>query len=466
MDELDIKEFTDDQKKVLVDYIEKKAEAKAKEVLEKHAINADDLALSDVEKFYKKDEQRLAKISDIWKNNGKIASSRSRVSMRSLIDKDIELTLKAREDLRKLPGLNRDNFSTDHPLLIPRVLSNMAREAIEPAQVLTPLLPRVTMEKGTRIVFPSWGAMHAADIPEGGEYPERSLDLAGNVTATTGKVGIAIKITEEMKNLSQFDVLSMHVRAAGNALARYKEIKVANMLLNNGTTLIDNGDSNYKNSTGRNGAGAYNATLTLDDLFYAFAQMVNSGFTPNTLIMHPFAWQIFSQEPIARAFGFINGMNPLMWQTPKGMAGSVEAWRAGGLNQNTYTSSPGNIATTFTNVPSIFPTNFKIVVSPWMTYDATNKLTTVILCDSNELGVMLVEEDVMTDQWDDPARDITKIKFRERYGVAAINNGLAIGLLKNIKIATSYDFRNNVSLQLTGITDGLSGDDSTMTALV
>jgi hypothetical protein len=286
------------------------------------------------------------------------------------------------------------------------------------------------------------------------------MELAGQVEATIGKSGVAIKVSEEMMRYSQFDVVSMHVRAAGKALARLKEQKVVDLITADyGNAIFDNEVSTVKTTTGRDDSGAYNGTLTLDDLFYAYAVMVDRGFPANTLIMHPFAWQIFAEEAISRAFGFVNGVSPLMWQTAQGSPGNAgNPWRVGGLNQNTYVTSPEEIATTFTQVPSIFPTNFSIVVSPYMPYDASTNRTDIVFCDRNELGILVVDEEVVTDQWDDPSKDIRKIKFRERYGLAVQNDGNGIGLMKHIKIGKGYDFADKITYQITGLTNPLSHD--------
>lgn len=411
-----------------------------------------ELEFTDKAQFWRKDSNRFRNMRKIWDSNGNVNGEK--VSIEQLMDKDREFTGKIRSN---------DNFSQDHPLLLPRVISEIAREAIEPQLVLTPLMSRVNFQAGTRIVFPSWGAIHAADIPEGGEYPERSMEVAGQVEAIIGKSGVAIKVTEEMIRYSAYDVIGMHVRAAGRALARLKEEKVAKLITTDrGNVIFDNNSASVKSTTGRDASGNYNGTLSLDDLFYAYSEMIDRGFSPNTLIMHPFAWQIFAQEGIARAFGFVNGVNPLMWQTAQGMPGNANPWRAGGLNQNTYVSSPQNIASTYTNVPALFPSNFRIVVSPYMPYNANLDITDVVFCDGNELGALVVDEDVVTDEWEDKARDLRKIKFRERYGLAVMNDGKGIGLLKNIKIAKSFDFADKISVTIpeSGLANRLSGDAS------
>jgi len=444
--------FTEDQKKVAVALYKKLKDEVDSEMSKKlgEFRGEDEFAdTSEDGKLALKDRKRLDQMTRLWKSNGYVDGAKERIKMEDLFRKDMELTSQM-----------RDNFSTDHPLLLPRTISTIAREAIEPNLVLTGLLQRISFSNGTRIVFPSWGgAMQAADLSEGEEYPEGSMELAGQVEATIGKSGIALKVTEETIRYSLYDVVSMQVRAAGRAMARLKEKKAADLITADyGTTVIDNTSASYRSSTGRDAAGAYNGTLTLDDIFAAYATMVDRGFTPNTLIMHPFAWQIFAQEGIARAFGFHNGMSPLMWQMPQGSAGNAPNWRTGGLNQNTYVSQPQQLATTFTNVPSPFPTTFKIVISPYMPYNASTLRTDIVLCDSSELGLLVVDEELTTDEWTDPARDIKKIKMRERYGLAVMNDGRGIGLMKGIRVGKSYDFADKIMLQLSSLTSALTLD--------
>src|SRR5579863_1679094 len=81
------------------------------------------------------------------------------------------------------------------PLLFPRVISNIVKEAVEPLLVGTSLLQRISYSYGQTITFPAVGAMYAADIAEGQEYPERSLAMGGStVTAHIGKSGVAVKV--------------------------------------------------------------------------------------------------------------------------------------------------------------------------------------------------------------------------------------------------------------------------------
>lgn len=435
--EIKLDNFSADQQKELNQIVDQLAESIEETLVDKIAEASGNKAEYDVledSKLLKKDNKNLEVFSKLWKTGGQLGSTGKKISLEDLFEKDKEVT-------RKM----KDMFSTDHPLLLPRVISNIAREAIEPNLVLTPMLSRINYSAGTQLTFPSWGAIHAADIPEGGEYPERTMELSGQVNATIGKSGVAIKVSEEMIRYSQFDIIGLHVRAAGRAMARWKEKKAADMITSDqGNIIIDNTDAAVRSSTGRGVNGQYNGTLTLDDLFYCYAQMISRGFTPNTLIMNPFAWQIFAEESISRAFGFTNGMSPLLWQAANGAPGNAPGWAAGGLNQNTYVSAPQQLATTFTNVPSIFPTNFRIVVSPYMPYNTTTTATTIVMCDAAELGLLVVDEEIVTDEWEDKARDIRKIKFRERYAITGVNDGKGIGILKGVKTAKSVDFVDRI----------------------
>jgi HK97 family phage major capsid protein len=404
-----------------------------------------------------KDQAKLRKMVDFWKAGGRIPGRKEQFSYKELCSMDMKHTSEM-----------KDGFSTDHPLLIPRVISEVVKESIEPNIVLTPMLQRINYSAGTQLTFPAIGAITAADIPEGGEYPERSIDFTGQVIATIGKSGVAIKMTDEMIRYSMYDIMSMHLQAAGKALIRWKEHKVADLITTNagGTnTLFDNTSTSYSSTTGRDAEGNYNGTLALDDLFRAYATMVNRGFTPNTLIMNPFAWQIFADDGLTRAFGFNNGA--AMWQTLQGNLGNAPQWGNGGLLQNTTVSAPQNLATTHTQIPSIFPYPFRIVVSPYMPYNASLNTTDMVLCDMSELGVLVVDEEVQTESWDDPARDIQKVKLRERYGLASVNTGQGTGILKGIDLARNFDFSHNIqaNIDVTGLGNALTGDADYVAAI-
>ena len=336
-----------------------------------------------------------------------------------------------------------DALSTpDASILIGKVVSNIVKEAIEPLLVGTSLLHTIRFSAGQQITFPAAGAFTAEDIPEGGEYPERKLEVAGTVTAFIGKSGVKVRITDEMLRYSQYDVMSMHIRAAGRALARHKETKIFNMLRNEGVAIFDNNIGNLKTS-GRDSGGVGNGTITLDDLLVMYSKIVTRGFVPNALLMSPLGWLLFARDPVLRAFGFANG-GP-MFGPMQGQPGLAKSWYQGGLNVGPIASAP-YAATTYANVPNMFPSPLKIIVSPFLSYTAaagaTPAKTDIIMADTNELGIIVIDEDVTNEEWDDPNRDIRTIKFRERYGLGILNEGKAIAIAKNVSITKAYDLED------------------------
>ena len=66
------------------------------------------------------------------------------------------------------------------------------------------------------------------------------------------------------------------------------------------------------------------------------------------------------------------------------------------------------------------------------------------------------------DSWNDPARDIMKVKLRERYGLGSMNSGQGSGLIKGVSLDRSFDFAHNIqtTIATTGLTNSLTGDSS------
>ncbi|MBC7345757.1 MAG: hypothetical protein H5U03_10125, partial [Clostridia bacterium] len=62
----------------------------------------------------------------------------------------------------------------------------------------------------------------------------------------------------------------------------------------------------------------------------------------------------------------------------------------------------------------------------------------VAVVDRNEVGILLVKEDLSTEEWTDPERDIRAIKVKERYGLGVLNEGKAIAVARNIAFKLSY----------------------------
>lgn len=407
-------------------------------------------------------DQRLAYALKIWRNNGwhdRRESMRwerelredKRIKFHQLVDAINASSRKARS-LLDSSGMELHDYQmpTDATILLPQVITTVVREAVEPLLVLTSLFRRIQFTAGEQITFPAVGAFTAEDLAPGQEYPERTLEYAGTVTAKIGKVGVAVRFTDEMLRFSMFDVMSLHLQAAGRAMARLKEEKVSDLITNQGTTIFDNdapGSANRGYTTGRDAIGEGNGTLTLQDLFQMFADLMNAGFVPNTLLMNPMGWLIFAQNETLRSFGFAN--NGPLWGAIQGQPGLAPTFGGGGVNMHqsggsAAANSPSEMtnATMWGPVPTLFPAPLSIVVSPFIGFDEANQATDIIMCDRNELGILVEDEPVMTESWDDPARDLTKTKMRERYGLAVDNEGHSIASALGVRIDRGFDWDN------------------------
>ncbi|MGD9382045.1 MAG: hypothetical protein PVI03_06335 [Candidatus Thorarchaeota archaeon] len=338
-------------------------------------------------------------------------------------------------------------------MFLPKVVSNIVKEAAEPLLVGTSLLQRIEYHAGQTITFPAVGALVAADIAEGQEYPERQLQMGGaTVTATIGKSGVAVKVTDEMIKYSQYDVIGMHLRAAGRALARHKEQKIFNYINSMGVVCFDNvtpANSLFGVTHGRGLDGSANGSVVMDDIFDAFGQIIAQGWMPDTLLMHPLTWIMWVKDPVLRAFALAAGGGTFFasWRgNPAGRAPWDNSSQGGlGYSPGQNIDPASDPLTAYSQninsapvLPSYFPIPFRIIVSPFVPYNPVTKLTDIMIFDSANLGALIVDEEPMTEEFDDPARDIRKIKIRERYAVAILNEGQAIGTLKNVYVRPNH----------------------------
>jgi hypothetical protein len=342
---------------------------------------------------------------------------------------------------------------------LPQVIQNVVKEAQEPLLVGTSLLERIAMKPGTTITFPAVGAITAEDIAEGQSYPEKRIQISGaTVTAITGKSGLALAFTEETISRSQYDVVGLHLRAAGRALARHKEVKIFNFIRSLGTVCFDNKtplSSMYGVTHGRALGGAGNGSVVMDDIFDSMAQIIYQGFMPNTLLMHPLSWVAWIKDPVLRAFALASG-NGVFFASHTGNPAGRAPWDAssqgklgvsGGRQITPGEAASGAVASALEaydqgiksapQLPRYFPYPFTIIVSPFVRFDPATKLTDIYIFDRNELGALVVEHDVQVDEWDDKSVDIKKIKLKERYGFAVFNEGHGVGVLKNVSVKSN-----------------------------
>lgn len=379
-----------------------------------------------------------------------------------------EEVFKAGMECRVEDAMSTSNFSP----LLPQTVVELIKDSQEPLLVGTKLLDRINHTPGATITFPALGALHAADVAEGQAFPEMQPQIGGaTMTANVGKSGLAFKFTEEMLRASQWDLMSLMLRKAGEAMARHKEVKIFNYISSMGVPVFNNvtPSASYLGTTsGRDIAGAANGSMTADDLFDALAQVVSQGFMPNTLLMHPLTWFMWLKDPVLREFArnagggqwFASyGGNPVGkadWGGGLGV-GSGQSIVPGG-NMSGDTASPVNdysqVQTGAPNVFSYFPWKLNVVVSPFVFYDPARKITDIYIFDSTQLGALIVEQDLTTAEWEDPSVMMRKVRLVERYGIGIYNEGQAIATLKNISVRP-----NEVTVPPQAVINNLSAID-------
>lgn len=226
------------------------------------------------------------------------------------------------------------------------------------------------------------------------------MDLARFGGASTEvkvkKYGLKVKITDEMINDSQWDVVGMHLEAAGRAMARKKEENIFNEFSKHGHVVFDADKGSIDPSfapTGRGFDGTLNGTLSAQDFIDMCTSIMAAGFNPTDVIMHPLCYSLFAANDALMglmgqpAFGGMGGQHQIDMSVPESRA---------------Y------------NLPV---RGLQLSFSPYVPFDEVNKKFDFYIIDRNNVGVLLVKEEMSTEQFDDPARDIQALKVKERYGV-------------------------------------------------
>lgn len=318
------------------------------------------------------------------------------------------------EEAKKSVTVKEALTTADANILMPKVIQQVVTEAAEGQYLASQFFKRINLTEGRSMEFIHFGAIRAFEIGEGQEYPEQNLNLTkdgiGSVDVKVRKYGLKVSITDEMISDSQWDVIGLHLQAAGRALARLKEENMFREFTRHGhvvfdATLFQKGDDGYP--TGRGFDGELNGTLTAEDLLDMSVGIMAAGFTPTDIIMHPLCWSLFAKNEFLEASGKaafgqgVGGQDPRQFSTSNSL----------GLN---------------------------VQFSPFVPFDQANKTFDFYLVDRNNVGVLLVKDDISTEQFDDPTRDIQSLKLKERYGVGILNGGLGIAVAKNIAFKKTY----------------------------
>jgi hypothetical protein len=326
------------------------------------------------------------------------------------------------------PSIKEALSTPDVSILMPRVIAGVLRDSAEPIYIGSKLLQVVRLTEGRSIEFPAISAMRAYDVAEGQEIPEGDLDF--NTYKTTevriGKSGIKVRVTDEMISDSQWDVIGILLKKAGEALARHKEEKIFREFSRHGHTVFDNDITavthpdltpeqiDAAHTTGLDINAVKNNTLSTEDFIDMVITLMANNMTPTDVLMHPLCWSIFAKNE------YINKLQLPALGADNGVT----------LNPNA--------------VGGRIPFALNMQFSPFIPFDRENRKFDMYVVDKNNIGILLVKDDIKTEQFDDPARDIQNIKIVERYGIGILNEGRGIAVAKNLKFDKSYDYPERV----------------------
>lgn len=326
------------------------------------------------------------------------------------------------EDVANVPTISEFTALPSAQILIPKVIIGAVRRAAEPVYLGSKLLKTVRAKNaGQMYVFPAIGPIRAYDVAEGAEIPAESIDwqtYEGAMEIRIGKSGVRVQVTRELIEDSMWDIVSLMLEEAGRSLARHKEEKIFRAFSQHGWTVFDNSIRANHPEAGTTGLGKdllTNDTMSVEDFLDLVLAVMANEFTPTTIIVHPLTWSAFARSELHGALTFGAQMYP------------------GGPDQpdKVFNIGPDSIQ-------GRIPFGLEVMVSPFVPLDKESKRFDMYCVDRNNVGILLVRQDIQTDQFDNPARDIRDVKLTERYGVGILYKGRAIAVAKNIALDASY----------------------------
>lgn len=324
-------------------------------------------------------------------------------------------------DGKTVPGFDFKDFlaSPSAKVLIPRVIIGTMRQAADPVYLASKFYKKIRLKNGQAVMFPSIGVMRAHDVAEGQEIPEETVDwqLHKNSLIHVGKSGVRIQYSDELQSDLEFDLISVLLQEAGRAMARLKEQKAFDEWLRHGWTVFDNSlraRIPEAGTTGLDFEGNLNDTMSIDDLLDIIIAVYNNEYTPTDLIMHPLVWTVFARN---------------------GLTGSLTA----PFDRETKREMPNaQFKLGPESIQGRLPFSFNVNLSPFAPIDRAAKTFDMFCVDANNVGVQIVKDELKTEEFRDPSRDLNNVKVIERYGFGTYNEGRAICSAKNISMARSF----------------------------
>ena len=326
-----------------------------------------------------------------------------------------------------VPGFELKDFlaTPQAKVLIPKVVVGAMRKAADPVYLASNFYKKIKLKTGQAIMFPSIGVMRAYDVAEGQEIPEDSIDWQRHkgTFITTNKCGVRIQFTEEVLQETEFDIVGLMTSEAGRAMARHSEQKAFAEWSAHSWKVFDNSIRDKYPEAGTTGVdfdNNLNDTMSVDDFLDLIIAVYNNEYTPSDIIMHPLAWTTFAKNGLTGSFSH-QYENASTKEQPN----------------SSFQIGPSSIQ-------GRIPFAFNVNLSPFCPIDKDNKTFDIFCLDKNNVGVKIVKNELKTEEFTDPARDLRNLKITESYGYGTYNEGRAVCSAKNISMAKSWPVADRV----------------------
>ena len=352
--------------------------------------------------------------------------------------------------------------TADGPNILSKVYTELSLDTIQ-ARSLVPFLVQTMNHEGIIGESTSYRWFGAGNVPnvdrgEGGEYPEFTPQAgkASLVRAQFLQRGLVVRVTPEDIKYNRWDMISHTVTHAALALERAKEEMVLDTFNQLGVIVFDNTDPTGINSikgkaTGHDRNGNSNGSFSYDDYVEMFNVQAANGYSPNVVLIHPFALPIFQKDPMLRHMGFKTG-NPVAYFNQNAITtnaynnGTIDTWRkqqrkASGNSLVLDEVTQAALSTQTPDLPAFHPLNgMNIIVTDRVPYDPVAKVTSIIMVDTSAGAVLNVQEKLTTETYVDDHKRLQYIRIREAYSVDILDEGRGVAVALNIPIVPNELF--------------------------
>lgn len=319
--------------------------------------------------------------------------------------------------------------SADVSIILPRVISTVLQEPVEPVLFLTNQIAEtinVPDDAPLTIEFPTISAIDAFDMSENGEYQIQALNFQQHMTSLRmGKIGTATSLSEETIRQSLWPMVQLNLRIMANAINRKVENTLFQTLTSRAVTVFDNENASM-HTTGVEPNGAaliWNGSFSYYDLVKMCGIIIGNRYNPTHFLAHPLSWGIFANDPIIRASFYHQGqLGGSVWTTAPQFNQQVNF--PFGMTYVPYYAIPYVPGDTLTGAGSS--------LTAAMTSD-------LYLIDGRNSLYMLTRGEMQMDDMDDWYRDSKMMKARKYVGITAKDGGKGMVVAKSVRMVRNYE---------------------------